>query len=278
MKPFRLIAGAILTASLLAVTTGEGSALARAHSATSYHVEASIKTSGSGLRKRIRLKITVNGATKYDQFVKSSACPPGCEAVGLGGAAGPLRALALQANGPPDVVLGLYSGGAHCCFVDQVFSLDPSTGTFAETEHDFGDAGARIEDLGGDHNYEFLSADSRISEAGFTDYADSAAPVQIFAFSDGRFRDVTRQYPSRISKQAAALLRDFRHNFSNGRGLIAAWAADEDLLGHSALVKSELAGALKAGHLRLPASFGGPSAHKFVAALQKLLRRLGYTS
>jgi hypothetical protein len=278
MKHLRLTAASILAPALLAAGGLAGAGLARADTVTKYHVNASIKTSGSGLQRRIRLKIVVNGATKYDQFIKSSACPPGCEAVGLGGGATPLRALALQSNGPPNVVLGLFSGGAHCCFVDQVFTLNPQRGTFVKTEHDFADAGARIEDLNGDGNYEFLSADTRISEAGFTDYASSGAPIQIFAFSNNRFHDVTRQYPTRIEKDAAQWLRDFRHNYSNGRGLIAAWAADEDLLGHSAAVKSELAGALKAGHLGVPASFGAPSAQKFVVQLQKLLRRLGYTS
>jgi hypothetical protein len=278
MKHLRLIAASILAPALLAAGVWADAGLARADTVTKYHVDASIKTSGSGLQRRIKLKIVVNGATKYNQFVKSSACPPGCEAVGLGNTDTPLRALALQSNGPPTVVLGLFSGGAHCCFVDQVFTLDTVKGTFVKTEHDFGDAGARIEDLNGDGNYEFLSADSRISEAGFTDYASSGAPIQIFAFSKNRFRDATRLYPARIEKDAAQWLRDFRHNFSNGRGLIAAWAADEELLGHSAVVKSQLAGALKAGHLGVPASFGAPSAQKFVVQLQKLLRRLGYTS
>ncbi len=278
MKHLRLITASLLTAALLAMGGWAASALASAQSATVYHVHASIKTSGSGLQRRIRLKIVVNGATKYDQFVKSSACPPGCEAIGLGNTNSPLRALALQANGPPDVVLGLYSGGAHCCFVDQVFSMNTASGTFSKSEHNFADAGARIEDLNGDRNYEFLSADARISNAGFTDYADSPAPVQVFAFSNHRFQDITRQYPTRIKNDASRWLRAFHHNYRNGRGLIAAWAADEYLLGHSVLVKSELAGALKARHLGVPESFGAPSAQKFVAQLQKLLRRLGYTS
>lgn len=278
MKHLSLIAVSILAVAVLSVGGLTGSALAsKARSATSYHVEASMSTSGSGTHRRIKLKIAVNGVIRYDQLVKSSACAPGCEPVGIGSTSMPLRALALQSNGLPDVVLGLYSGGAHCCFVDQVFSLDPGTNRFVKTEHDFADAGARIVDLNGDRNYEFLSADARLSNAGFTDYAHSPAPVQIFDFSNHRFHDITRKYPARIKKDAARWLSGFHRNFRNGRGLIAAWAADEYLLGHSALVRSQLAGALKAGHLGVPRSFGGPSAEKFVGQLQKLLSRLGYT-
>ena len=275
MTHLRLLAVSILAAALLAVP---GSALgARAQVASARNVTASLTTSGKGLKKRFRLKILVDGATRYDQTVTSRACPPGCTTIGLGTSDEPLRAVALQQFGVPDVILGLYSGGAHCCFVDQVYRLDPSTNRFIKTEHDFLDAGARIVDLHGDHNYEFLSADARISNAGFTDFADSPAPLQIFSFSRNAFHDITRTYPSRLRTDAARWLRAFHRHYGNGRGLIAAWAADEELLGHHGLVTTQLAGALKAGHLRVPASFGGPSPAKFVAQLQALLRRLGYT-
>lgn len=275
MTRLRLIALAILTAALLTVP---GSALAaRAQVASARHVTATLKPTGKGPKRRFGLTILVDGSTAYDQIVTSAACPPGCTTIGLGTSKAPLRAVALQRYGVPDVILGLYSGGAHCCFVDQVYSLDPSTHRFIKTEHDFADAGARIVDLNGDHNYEFLSADARISNAGFTDFADSPAPLQIFSFSHNAFHDITRQYPTRLRADAARWLGAFHRHYGNGRGLIAAWAADEYLLGRPGLVKSQLAGALKAGHLRVPARFGGPSPAKFVAQLQTLLRRLGYT-
>ncbi len=255
-----------------------GSALgAPAHAAAVAHVEAHVSASGRGVHKRYRLRITLNGATALNQIVTSDACPPGCVTVGLGTSPSPLRALPLRRFGVPDVILGLYSGGAHCCFVDQVYRLDPKTNTFTKTEHDFADAGARIVDLNGDGNYEFLSADARISNAGFTDYADSPPPLQIWSFTQRTFDDITRRYPARLSTDAARWLRAFRRQHGNGRGLIAAWAADEELLGHSGLVTSELAGALKAGNLGVPKGFGGPTPATFVTQLRALLHRLGYT-
>jgi hypothetical protein len=280
MSRLRLIAGSLLTAALLAVATSAlaGSALAaRAHAAGPGQVGATLGISGHGLKKRLRLKITLDGTTKVDEIIKSAACRPGCSAVGLGRTRTPLRVISLRAGAVPDVVVGLYSGGAHCCFVDQVYRLDPNTNTFVKTEHDFLDAGAQIVDLDGDHNFEFLSADARISNAGFTDFAHSPAPLQIWSFSQTKFRDITRRYPSRLTQDAARWLRAFHRQHGNGRGLIAAWAADEELLGHPGLVKSELAAARKARRLGVPASFGGPSPAKFVTQLQTLLRRLGYT-
>jgi hypothetical protein len=280
MSRLRLIAGLLDTAALLAVAAAAlaGSAVAaRAHAAGPGNVNATLGTSGHGMQKRLRLKIILDGVTKVDEIVKSAACPPGCSAVGLGKSKAPLRVVALRAGGVPDVVIGLYSGGAHCCFVDQVYRLNPTTNNFVKIEHDFADSGAQIVDLNGDNSYEFLSADARISNAGFTDFADSAAPLQILSVQKNKFRDITRTYPSRLRADAAMWLRLFHRHFGNGRGLIAAWAADEDRLGHPGLVKSQLAGALKAGHLRAPANFGGPSPAKFVAQLQALLHRLGYT-
>jgi hypothetical protein len=275
MAQLRLIAVSILAAALLAVP---GSAAAgHARVASGLQVNATLEPTGNGPHRQYRLTILVDGTTRYDQTVTSAACPRDCIAIGLGTSHEALRAVALQRFGVPDVILGLYTGGAHCCFIDQVYRLDPSTNRFIKTEHDFLDAGAQIVDLNGDHNYEFLSADARLSNAGFTDFADSPAPLQIFSVSHYAFQDVTRTYPKRLKADAAKWLRAFHRHYGNGRGLIAAWAADQELLGRPGLVTSELAGALKAGHLRVPASFGGPSPAKFVVQLQALLRRLGYT-
>ncbi len=280
MSHLRPIAGLLVAAALPAVAASAlaGSAVAaRAHAAGPGNVNATLGISGHGMQKRFRLTVTLDGVTKVDEIVKSAACPPGCSAVGLGKSKAPLRVVALRDGGVPDVVLGLYSGGAHCCFVDQVYRLNPKTNSFGKIEHDFADSGAQILDLNGDNSYEFLSADARIANAGFTDFADSPAPLQILSVQNNTFRDITRTYPARLKADAAMWLRLFHHHYGNGRGLIAAWAADEDLLGHPGLVKSQLAGALKAGHLRAPANFGGPSPAKFVAQLQALLHRLGYT-
>jgi hypothetical protein len=280
MSRLRLIAGLLVTAALVAVAVSAlvGPAVAApAHPAVAGHVNATLGINGHGTHKRLRLTITLDGATRLDAIVTSRSCPGGCSAVGLGTSKAPLRVVALRHGAVPDVIVGLYSGGAHCCFIDQVYRLDPNTNRFVKIEHDFLDSGARILDLNGDNSYEFLSADARISNAGFTDFADSPAPLQIFTVQRNAFRDITRKYPARLKADAARWLKAFHHHYGNGRGFIAAWAADEDLLGHPGLVSSQLAGALKAGHLRVPRSFGGPSAAKFVTQLQALLRRLGYT-
>ena len=110
--------------------------------------------------------------------------------------------------GSPQVVLELYSGGANCCFIDQIFSYDPGTMAYVKTEHDFADAGATIKRLNG--QYRFVSADGAFKYA-FTDGADSGEPLQIWQFTAGGFVDVTRHYPGMIRKDAAFWIRIFGH-------------------------------------------------------------------
>ncbi len=261
-----------LLAACLALPASAAAHRARVTVATS-HVSASL--SGVGTPAKTRLTIRLNGQRLYDQHVRSQFCGTLCDVTALTPGTSPLKVLDVESDGQPDVLLGLYSGGAHCCFVDQVFSLDPGTMTYVKVEHNFLDAGARIKKL--DTHYEFLSADARISEAGFTDFADSGAPIQIWRVINRRFVDVTRQYPRLIKPDAAIWMKAFRSHLRNGVGFIAAWAADEDLLGKSRLVSSTLAGLARKQRLRSTLGLPHHSETAFVAELQKALRALGYT-
>lgn len=223
------------------------------------------------------MTISRSGRVAYDQAVTSTYCGAKAEqmncAPGYSASGGrAVHVLDLEHDGQPDVVLDLFTGGAHCCSVEQVLSFDPGIGTYVVSEHDFGDPGARIEDLGHNGRYEFLTADDTFAYA-FTDFAASGFPIKILAFAQRRFTNVTRQYPKLIAKDAATYLEAFKHHLDNGDGLIAAWAADEDNLGHPRLVASALAKYLKAGDLR---GANYPSGKKFITALNKLLHKDGY--
>ena len=170
----------------------------------------------------------------YDQAVHSKACGKFCAPGATGAKASSVQVIDLDHIGQPNVVLNLYTGGAHCCSVQQIFTFDPGTMTYAETEHDFGDPGARIEDLNHDGRFEFVTADDRFAYA-FTDFAASGLPLQILTFTGSRFQDVTNSYPALIRKDAATWLKAFRqldhgHDIDSV-GVIAAWAADEYRLG-----------------------------------------------
>ncbi len=58
-------------------------------------------------------------------------------------------------------------------------------------------------------------------------------------------------------------------------GLIAAWAADQELLGHNHKVQSTLASEAHKGRLR-DGGLGQATGRRFVRKLNALLRKLGY--
>ena len=289
MKRALRIAVAVAALSLV----GAPAALATTQTAQSGNVTATFTFSGSYPHfTGLRLTIAQGSTVYYDEPVASKLCgtycAPGSSSglLGMGRrclTAAPQQAsvhvLDLDHDGQPDVVLDLYSGGAHCCSIEQIFSFDPGTTTYTMTQRDFGDPGEEIVDLHHDGHYEFLTADDSFAYQ-FTDFAGSGLPIQILTFSDRRFFNVTRRYPRLIARDAARWMKAFngmasRHYFDSV-GMVAAWAADEELLGHVKLVTSFLASQQKAGHLNSALSPEEPGGAGFVAKLRKFLRAHGY--
>ncbi|HEX5270211.1 MAG TPA: hypothetical protein VFW33_06990, partial [Gemmataceae bacterium] len=254
-------------------------ALATTQTATAGSVTATFTFAGKfPSYKGLHLTIARSGAVVYDQPVTSRACGSICAPAATGKASS-VHIIDLDDIGQPNVVLDLYTGGAHCCSVEQVFTFDPGTMTYAMTEHNFGDPGTRIEDLKHDGHFEFVTADDRFAYA-FTDFAASGLPLQILTFSGGRFQDVTKTYPALIRKDAATWLRAFKgmagDHYSDSVGVIAAWAADEYRLGKTAAANRYLHQQAKAGHLKSALGASEPQGQRFVTALQRFLRRHGY--
>lgn len=63
-------------------------------------------------------------------------------------------------------------------------------------------------------------------------FATAGAPIQVWSFGAKKFHNVTRSYPRQIAADAAQWWATFQQHLNDGEGVIAAWAADEDLLGH----------------------------------------------
>jgi hypothetical protein len=225
------------------------------------------------------LVIKRSGQVFYNQpviFAGScgSACAPGSTSAKYSS----VQILDIEHDGSPDVILTLYSGGANCCLLDQVFSYDPGTMTYSKAQRDFGDYGANLKDLSHNGVDEFVGRNPAFKYE-FTDGAASGEPLQIFSFSAGKFKDVTRTYPKLIAKDASKWLKFFKQQIKGTQGqidsvgAIAAWAADEDELGDSKQVASYLNKEASAGVLQSPVEAGG---QKFIKHLDKFLRKEGY--
>src|SRR5262249_18802034 len=129
-------------------------------------------------------------------------------------------------------IVDLYTGGAHCCFVTRFYELGRS-GAHVVTRN-WGDPGYVLKDLRHDGQTELVSADDRFAYA-FAAFAFSAFPVQVWQLKDGTIADVTRSYQPEVRADAAVLWRAYLKargsQIPDVRGILAAWAADEAMLG-----------------------------------------------
>lgn len=154
----------------------------------------------------------------------------------------------LDGDGSDELLLDLFTGGAHCCFVEQL--VDFSTSPPLTVQKDFGDPGERVETLGG--RVVLLSADDTFAYR-FTAYVASGLPIQIWTYGGGRFHDVTRSYPAQIARDARSWWSAYvqeRRRRGDVRGLLAAWAADQALLGQAASARATIARLEPAGYVR----------------------------
>ena len=225
------------------------------------------------------LKITENGQVVYNQVVSSVWCGKACWPDIITKGTKVVHVVKLQPTGSASVVLDLYSGGAHCCSIEQVYAFKPHSTVVRKFEHNFGDPGEQLVKIGPKHSYDFLSADDKFAYE-FTDYAASGMPIEILSFAGNSFKNITRSFPGLIAKDAQVWINAFKSqassHYDDSVGVVAAWAADEDMLNHSAAVASLLATQVKAGHLNSALSPITSGGQKFVLALQAFLRNQGY--
>lgn len=224
---------------------------------------------------KVRLKVVRGaGKTVVDSPVEKLSCrdcgtfrPTGLEVRDLDG-------------GEPEVILEMYSGGAHCCSVTLILRYDPAAKTYRGRLEYWGNYGYRLADLDRDGLPEFSAADERFVYT-YTAYAFSAAPIQIWRYRQGKLVDVTRDFPALIGKDAASLLKVYEKARKEKdvpvRGFAAAYVADLYLLGQDDEAKQFLQLALKRGDLNRGEAYPGPSTGaRFVQQLTKDLRTWGY--
>jgi hypothetical protein len=280
-----VLAGGATASAALPPSTGAG-----AHAAAAAPVPRSASSEALGLRatlawseaaagppaaSAVTLTLQQSGVTEV-VAVKSPHCSPSC-AVEAAPGGPPVTVADLEGDGTPVVVVHLNTGGAHCCSIVQFTIFDPAPKPVVVTrEHDFGDPGMVLGPALPDRHLELISADDRFAYA-FAPYAYSGLPLRVFELQDGVPVDVTRRLPAPLAANAAQQWRGFRATRRQGlgNGLIAAWAADQELLGHGALVRSTLNREARHGNLRSREHYG-PTGRKFVQALMRFLTRTGY--
>ena len=225
----------------------------------------------------LHLRIVRAGQTLVDTPLTA-----GCEdCLTFPGGFGSRRSIAavnLDRGAEPEVVVDINTGGAHCCDIAYVYVYQPASNSYVLVRHNFADPGFRLKDLNGDRTVEFRSADARFAYV-FTAFGQSRFPIQAWRFRAGRFVDVTRGFPRLIRGDARRLYREYTRGRRDGgdvRGVLAAYTADEYLLGKGKAVWRVVRHAVARGDVRKYASDLWPSGKKYLRKLHRFLLRKGY--
>jgi serine protease Do len=145
------------------------------------------------------------------------------------------RIMRLDPGSPlPQVVMTTFTGGAHCCTVTRIATLDGAqTWHVVDADQLDGD-GYTFADVDGDGAKELISVDNSFLYA-FASYAESYAPTRIAKLSGTEVKAVTREPQFRnflrkeLQKMEAAAGKDRKLWHSNG--FLGGWVAAKSLVG-----------------------------------------------
>ena len=110
----------------------------------------------------------------------------------------------INGDGYPDVIIETYTGGAHCCFGTQVYSLGETPILILEKPES--NVSGQFQDLDGDDIYEFVTADDVFAYQ-YCPYISSPMVKVILAYDskEGRFLPASPNFPE---EYADAILSD----------------------------------------------------------------------
>ncbi|MBE9188498.1 hypothetical protein IQ270_28655 [Microcoleus sp. LEGE 07076] len=174
----------------------------------------------------------------------------------------------LDKDNEPEIILDIYSGGAHCCTSFLIYRYDNATQKYTAIVHYWGNGrGPKIEDLDKDGNVEFVTHDDRFSYK-FSSYAGSRYPLQIWQYRQGKMIDATRRYPQQVKNHAAQLWQEYiktQTQSEGGKAILAAYLADKYSLGEG-----------EDGWRRVREAYQRDDRSKFFTELRKFLGETGY--
>jgi hypothetical protein len=283
MSPYRWAAAVLACVAGLAAGAGVGAPAARAEvpggtvTKAAGSVSATLSwQSGEFAATSPRLQISRGGTVVSDLDV-SDECKE-CLLVADSGGFSILHVADLDGDGEPEVLFDTNSGGAHCCTTTRIYGFTAATGTYRRTASQYwGNSGYDVKDLDRDGRAELSGGEDAFAYA-FSSYSASVFPPKIVRYTVDRttgrakLTQVQKRFPAVVRRQAAALRKAIRRArpATDGtheiQGAIAAYVADEYLLGHGAVGRAAAARARRRG-LTAPG---------FERDLLTFLKRFGY--
>jgi uncharacterized Zn-binding protein involved in type VI secretion len=173
----------------------------------------------------------------------------------------------------PVVLVGLTTGGMHCCWVLQAFSLDVGR----VLELDAGNTSTTLVEQPGGAIIE--TGDDSFNYT-FTSYAGSATPLRVLEVRGDAFVDTTRQHPDLVEtdlqRWSDVMNQPPQNNFDDIRGVLAARVADQCLLGRASVAFDDVGHLNAQGRLTQSEPDGWPQGSAYVTALRDFLSKHGY--
>ena len=218
---------------------------------------------------------TVQGATTLMSLaggVKGSA----------GGVKGSTVCVARFGGTSPEtaVLVGTYSGGAHCCTWVYAYVAAPAQARSAKPLwQDIGNPGVRLRDYAG--TTLLVTADNSFAYT-FAPYAGSGMPVRTLELRGGKFVGTTREHLKLVAadarfwwEQYSRIVAHNRAEMGDGLGVFAPWVADECLLGKAETTWATARHLQEQGYFS-PGLPGWPKGAAYVKALRSFLVKGGY--
>jgi hypothetical protein len=265
----------VIALLLLALTAAPAAAekVTQVADAGSLHAELTFDQEGTDppVYSNMVLRITDGGVLVRTDHVPDGFAP--------GNQAGQSVAAAdFDRDGAPEVLLDIFSGGAHCCAESRIYD---GARRFVR---EWRDAGRTVVERGG--FTWFMSSDAFFAYA-YGAYAFSRLPLQIVRYVDGGFRDVTRAvaWRTELTADRDQLVREYvkvrkRYRGTSSqqvlRATLAAAAADDCNLGNCKRGLVRIAIAAQRGEIVRYGRRGTSAGAAFLRDVKKHLRTGGY--
>ena len=138
----------------------------------------------------------------------------------------------LTGNGLPDVVVGQYSGGDHCCTLATIMELGAHTVSVLGRIDGLDGLpfeGLEIRDIHKDKSWECIAHRPYMTTCG--NHAEAADVLSLYAFSNGKYVDSTSQYSDYLNSSLRQNLTRWRQEKNFSLGLLQSLAVQFAQLG-----------------------------------------------
>lgn len=229
--------------------------------------------------RNFRVKITRAGQVLYDEPV-GDPCEQFCTPTEAALTHEHIGLRDLNADGEPEAIVGLFTGGANCCVLVLAYGFDAAANVYRQAKLDTG-GGYVARDLGSDGVIELVGDDFRFRGL-FTCGACGPRPIRIWHYGLRRFHVVTRDFPAKIREHARRMRRFYervRHRDEAAfvKGALTPLVADLCLLDRCGRGFRIVRAAIRRGELDRRSIFDvSPLRFAYLRELKRFLRRTGY--